>query len=91
MRSKEQGLPGNFATRRGACVGKAGAKGDRGRGASRRRASEALRLMGQNQVDIQTAVHGREKCMLYNRVRETRKQITTDGSTQGENMGREYM
>jgi hypothetical protein len=27
-----RGFPGSFATRRGACVGKAGAKGDQGRG-----------------------------------------------------------
>jgi hypothetical protein len=65
--ARRQGLPEIFTVRRGARIGKAGTKGDRGRGASQRRASEALRMMGQNQVDIQTAVHDRERYMLYSR------------------------
>jgi hypothetical protein len=42
---QDEGLPDSITVRRGACVGKAGAKGDRGR------ASEALRLTGQSKIE----------------------------------------
>jgi hypothetical protein len=67
---QDEGLPDSINVRRGACVVKAGAKGDRGRGASRRR---ALRFDGQsksrgNKIDIQTAVQDNYTRYIGNRV-----------------------
>jgi hypothetical protein len=65
--SKGEGLPGSFAARRRACLDKAVARKDRrtdDQGASRRYRKEGNKI---DKVDIQTAVHDRERYMLYNR------------------------